>query len=99
MSQVAAGRRLQVCRANQLMSQPEVLTALRSAGWKVDTEECLDQCTRCHFCAFALVSGQFVFAPTPQAFLKAVTDSRKGRNRIAARGKKTGRGGSSHAQE
>lgn len=99
VNQASIGRRLQVCRENSLARQAEILEALRMSGWKVETEDCLDQCTRCGHCAFALVGGWFQYAPTPQDFLGGLTRRSKGRIRSTIRGKKTGRGGGSHAQE
>ncbi len=94
MSQVNTGRRLQICRENALSRRPDLLAELRNAGWRVETEDCLDQCTRCSHNAFALVNGKFQFAASPEAFLAAMTGSPNGRNQTGTRGNNRGRGGS-----
>ncbi|HWI66571.1 MAG TPA: DUF1450 domain-containing protein [Symbiobacteriaceae bacterium] len=43
-----------------------MLDLLRGHGYVVEFETCLDECTRCESCAFALASGRMVFAPTPE---------------------------------
>lgn len=60
--------RLQICVSNQLARRPDLLRILAEEGCILETEECLDQCTRCESCAFALVDGHFLFSPTPDEF-------------------------------
>lgn len=61
-------RRLQICASNQLARRPDLLRRLEEEGCTIETEACLDQCTRCESCAFALVDGHFLFSPTPDEF-------------------------------
>lgn len=62
-------RRLQICSSNVMAKRPELIKALQEKGYTVEIESCLDQCTRCESCAFALVYGRFRFAANPEAFL------------------------------
>jgi len=39
---------------------------LQANGDVVEVVECLDQCTRCEHQSFALVSGVFVYASSPE---------------------------------
>lgn len=64
--------RLQICRENRLANTPETVSELERDGCAVELVDCHDQCTRCNTCAFALVAGQFLFAPTTETFLQQV---------------------------
>jgi uncharacterized protein YuzB (UPF0349 family) len=66
--------RVQVCAANRLVKEPELAGRLAELGYAVDTEECLDQCTRCHQCAFALVSGRLRFAANNADLLRKLQE-------------------------
>lgn len=70
MTKPSRRRRLQICASNPLARRPDLLRQLAEQGCLVETETCLDQCTRCESCAFALVNGRFVYAPTPEEFLR-----------------------------
>lgn len=70
--------RLQVCRFNRFARAEDALAKLRATGTVVEVEECLDQCTRCEGCAFALVSGAFEFAPTVEELLRRIRRRRRG---------------------
>lgn len=91
MSGSEYGRRLQVCRVNRLARQGDALRALEEMGWRVEIEECLDRCTRCEGCAFALVSGEYLFARNEGEFLKRIQKVRQG--------KLSGKGGASIASQ
>lgn len=45
--------------------RPDLLHRLTEEGDVIEIVECLDQCTRCDSTCFALVSGTFAYAPTP----------------------------------
>ncbi|HWI50577.1 MAG TPA: DUF1450 domain-containing protein [Symbiobacteriaceae bacterium] len=62
-------RRLQICAESRLARQTDMLTQLKESGYIVETESCLDQCTRCECCAFALVCGRLETARTPEELL------------------------------
>lgn len=72
-------RRLQLCAGNPLARRDDIRRQLEGAGCVIEVEDCLDQCTRCAGCAFALVAGEYLFAATPEEFLRKVTrkDSRR----------------------
>ncbi|MFZ5815884.1 MAG: DUF1450 domain-containing protein [Bacillota bacterium] len=70
MAEYQTRRRLQVCGANRLARRPDILQRLRAAGAVIEIVECLDQCTRCEKSCFALVSGAFEYAETPEEFLE-----------------------------
>jgi uncharacterized protein YuzB (UPF0349 family) len=70
MSELKRRGRLQICASNQLARRPDLIKQLKEEGWVVEMEECLDECTRCSSYAFALVAGRFVFAATPDEFLR-----------------------------
>ena len=61
--------RVQICEANRLAHWPHLDERLRELGYLVDTERCLDRCTRCRHTAFAVVSGRYWFAVTVRQFL------------------------------
>ncbi len=65
--------RLQICAENQLARRPDLLRELEEAGCVIEREECLDQCTRCNHCAFALVSGRYRFARSAEEFVCGLT--------------------------
>lgn len=46
--------------------RPDLLRRLTDEGFVVETVECLDQCIRCDSTCFALVSGAFEYAATPE---------------------------------
>lgn len=76
---MASGERrncVQVCRNNQVGRSPEILESLRKAGWAVDVEDCLDQCTRCDFHAMALVRGRFLIRDTAEELEQALQEMR-----------------------
>lgn len=91
MSGSEYGRRLQVCRINRLAQGRDTLRALEEMGWRVEIEECLDRCTRCDGCAFALVAGEYLFARSEGEFLKRIQKVRQG--------KLSGKGGASIASK
>ncbi|MFZ5824657.1 MAG: DUF1450 domain-containing protein [Bacillota bacterium] len=62
-------RRLQICGANQMARRPDLLRQLEQEGDVIEIVECLDQCTRCENSCFALVSGSFAYAQTPEELL------------------------------
>lgn len=66
---MSSTKRVQICRENSSLQHPEFLNTLRALGHKVEVEECLDECTRCETCAFALVSGRLLVAGTPEELL------------------------------
>jgi uncharacterized protein YuzB (UPF0349 family) len=70
MSESKRRRRLQICASNKLAGRPDVIKQIEEQGWLVEIEQCLDQCTRCSACAFALVSGRFLFAAGPEELLR-----------------------------
>lgn len=63
-------RRLQVCAANRVARRPDLLRELEEEGDVIEIVECLDQCTRCENSCFALVSGTFAYAETPEELCK-----------------------------
>lgn len=65
-------RRMQVCTTNNLSRCPVLLAELEREGWVLEYEECLDRCDRCERGAFALVHGRFLFAPSPEEFVRKV---------------------------
>lgn len=67
-------RRLQICASNLLARRPDLLRQLEAEGCIIETEECLDQCTRCECCAFALVDGHFCFTPNPEEFYRQISE-------------------------
>lgn len=81
MGSTAFRRRLQVCRGNRLAQRGELLEILRAEGFVVEMEECLDQCTRCDGCAFALAVGRFQFAPTADDLVRRIRRSPRGNDR------------------
>lgn len=76
--------RLQICASNLLARRPDLLRKLEEAGCAIETEECLDQCTRCESCAFALVDGHFLFSPSPAEFTRQLL----GKDSISPSGKR-----------
>lgn len=66
----ARTRRMQICANNRLARRPELAEKLRSMGYILEIESCLDQCTRCDHCAFALVCGRFLFGRTSEDFVR-----------------------------
>lgn len=52
--------------------RPDLLRRLTEAGSVVEIVECLDQCTRCETSCFALVSGAFEYAPTPEELTEKI---------------------------
>lgn len=59
-------RRLQVCATNRMARRPDLLRRLTDEGCVVEIVECLDQCTLCEHICFALVSGTFEYAASPE---------------------------------
>jgi uncharacterized protein YuzB (UPF0349 family) len=59
-------RRLQVCASNRLLRR------LTEEGSVVEIVECLDQCTCCEHCCFALVSGTFLYASSPEELCRKI---------------------------
>lgn len=53
---------MQICKQNRLARSPGILERLQAAGWLVEVEECLDECTRCQRIAIALVAGRLEWA-------------------------------------
>lgn len=70
MTESSSRCHLQICASNRLAQQPELLEELADHGCLVEREKCLDQCTRCEAYAFALVSGQFLFAENAEELLR-----------------------------
>lgn len=62
-------RRLQICAEGRLARRIDILTELKTRGYVVEVESCLDECTRCESSAFALVHGRLEFATTPEELL------------------------------
>lgn len=56
---------MQICQESRLARHPDTLDTFRKRGYVVEFETCLDECTRCASCAFALVCGRMQFARTP----------------------------------
>jgi uncharacterized protein YuzB (UPF0349 family) len=63
-------RRMQICLENRLARRPDLLDQLRGHGYAVETEACLDQCTRCDTCALALVCGRFEYGDTADELVR-----------------------------
>lgn len=72
MAKVNRGRRIQVCGSSLLGKRSDLLTDLQAAGCIIEIEECLDRCTGCEVRTFALVSGRFVSAASPEEFRRKV---------------------------
>ncbi|HLN61146.1 MAG TPA: DUF1450 domain-containing protein [Symbiobacteriaceae bacterium] len=70
MTRHSRRRRLQICASNPLAHRPDLIRELNEHDCTVETEQCLDQCTRCESCAFAMVNGRFVYAPTPEELVR-----------------------------
>lgn len=62
-------RRLQICAEGRMARRTDILTELKARGYVVEVESCLDECTRCETCAFALIHGRLEFAKTPDELL------------------------------
>jgi uncharacterized protein YuzB (UPF0349 family) len=67
-------RRLQVCAQNRVASRHDLIGLLERNGWRVETATCLDWCTRCNHCAFALVEGRFLFAENGEVLVERLRD-------------------------
>jgi uncharacterized protein YuzB (UPF0349 family) len=63
-------RRMQICSSNVLSRRPDIVQQMKEMGYVVETESCLDHCTRCEKCALALVCGRMIFARTPEEFVR-----------------------------